>query len=57
MDKDKSILFFSAVVAATYIALKYDIIPDAIPIIGWLDDGFIAVGVLIAGIWWIRRQP
>jgi hypothetical protein len=26
-------------------------------IIGWLDDGFIAVGVLIAGIWWIRRQP
>jgi len=40
-----------AVLVAGYVIDPIDLIPDVIPIIGWLDD----LGVLSLGIWLLRR--
>jgi uncharacterized membrane protein YkvA (DUF1232 family) len=39
-------------VTALYVVWPLDVLPDMIPIIGWLDD----VGILGLGAWWVVRE-
>lgn len=41
-----------ALFAVLYVVMPFDIIPDVIPIIGWLDD----VGVVALIVGWTARQ-
>jgi uncharacterized membrane protein YkvA (DUF1232 family) len=38
--------------AALYVVWPLDLIPDAIPVIGWLDD----VGIVAASLAWLARE-
>lgn len=40
------------VFAVAYVILPFDLIPDFIPVLGWLDD----VGVVSAVAWYLVRQ-
>lgn len=41
-----------AVLAVAYIASPVDMVPDVIPVLGWLDD----VGVFAAATYFFRRE-
>lgn len=42
----------SGLFAALYVISPIDVIPDVIPVIGWLDD----LGVMSLFTWWMVRQ-
>ncbi len=42
----------SGLLAALYIIWPIDLVPDVIPILGWLDD----LGVLSVGAWFMIRE-
>lgn len=52
-DRDASIFGkLLAVFAVAYVVMPFDVIPDVMPVIGWLDD----VGVVaLVGAWLTRR--
>jgi len=38
--------------AALYVVWPLDVLPDMIPLVGWLDD----LGILGLGAWWVARE-
>ncbi|MCA9567914.1 MAG: DUF1232 domain-containing protein [Myxococcales bacterium] len=39
---------------AAYILMPFDLLPDFIPVIGWLDDLVALVGLLMTTVWMAR---
>ena len=44
----KIVLLLIFVVALAYVVFPFDFIPDAVPIVGWIDDFFVGLMGLIA---------
>ncbi len=47
-----SVRKLAGLAALAYVAMPADIIPDVIPVVGWLDD----VGVMSAVAWFMLRE-
>ena len=50
--KQQMIKLLIAIIAIAYIVFPIDLLPDIIPVVGWIDD----IGVGLFAIWyWIKR--